>query len=72
MAAESWRSMGPKDRAEFLAWTNQELESRWQVGNERYQSEANGFQGDPFEHLGEELLDALLYWYWEKRRRDGR
>ncbi len=63
-----WRSMNGEDRDKFISWTECSLYSRMDLGREKYQSDIKGFQGNPLDHLIEELLDALLYAYWEKRR----
>ena len=67
----SWRQMDHADEDEFRNWLNECLDAREALGRKRYQSHIYGFQGDSFEHLGEELLDAIKYYWVEKRRRGG-
>ena len=66
---ESGRSLGPSERREFGYWVESHLGKRKAKGLAKY---GNRFQGDPIDHLIEELVDALLYaWILEKRYRGG-
>jgi len=66
---ESWRILGPNERIEFGQWVESHLGKRKDKGLAKY---GNRFQGDPIDHLIEELVDALLYaWVLEKRYRGG-
>ena len=61
---DKWRSMAVADQVEFLQWSNRRIQRRLVNGQETYKSDIYGFQGDPLEHLADELLDALVYcWY---------
>ncbi len=62
--------MGAEDRHEFLKWATDSLYQRWQIGEERYQSDKLGFQGAPVEHAIEETLDNLIYLFMAKREKD--
>ena len=64
----AWRKLDLDDRTDFLIWVKTALRYRAGLGEEKYQSREKGFQGDPFEHLEQELLDALFYLWVEKRR----
>lgn len=65
-----WRTLQEKDWQMFIGWLEVTYAEREKLGAEKYNSRENGFIGDPFKHLGEELLDALFYWYTENRRRE--
>lgn len=65
-----WRRMQEEDFEDFNNWLTDEFEKAWEKGDEKYNSYEDGFQGDPFQHLKEELLGALVYWYYEDRRRN--
>lgn len=65
---QDWRSMQSIDQVHFVQWVEDSLSERWNIGKEKYQSDIKGFQGNPLDNLIEELLDALLYAYWERRR----
>ena len=64
-----WKKMGREERREFLEWVLDMQSKRWDVGSEKYDSENAGFQGQPLEHLAEELFDALCYCYYAMRQR---
>ncbi len=64
----AWRKLEPADRTDFYLWAKTSLMYREELGEKKYRSREKGFQGDPFEHLEEELLDALFYLWIEKRR----
>ena len=65
--SSAWRTLGAEERMAFYTWTIRKLQSREQKGVGKY---GLVFRGDPLDHLEEELLDALLYVYQEKRRQD--
>ena len=65
----AWRDMGDKERTDFIQWITESANRRWIVGDNKYHSSALGFQGDPLNHLIEELQDALLYAYYLRRQR---
>lgn len=65
-----WRSMQLEDQEQFHTWLYTNLKQRWYLGKEKYQLDIHGFQGNPLDHLIEELLNALLYAYWERRRQN--
>jgi len=67
---ESWRSMKGEDQSEFLCWINGSLHDRWGLGKEKYDSDNQGFQGNPLDHAIEEALDLVLYLFMEKRRQN--
>ena len=52
-----------------MTWFRVSMEVRNGIGEEKYHSLKNGFQGDPFDHETEELLDAIKYNWIERRRR---
>ena len=62
----NWRSTTIEVRTEFLGWAQGELSVRQVLGDQRFRDE---FQGDPLDHLIEELLDALFYAWMERRKR---
>lgn len=61
--------MLPADKNIFLQWVRKSLVERWKLGSDRYQSHIKGFQGDPLDHGIEEVLDLLVYLFYEKRKR---
>ena len=65
-----WRRMQEEDFEGFQEWLTDEFEKAWEHGDKKYNSYQDGFQGDPFQHLKEELLGALVYWFYEDRRRN--
>ncbi len=65
----AWRNLGPQDQEDFMEWFRVSMEARNELGEGKYHSLEKGFQGDPFMHLGEELLDAVKYHWIELRRR---
>lgn len=64
-----WHSMQNNDWDTLRSWLFDEMVIQQRIGNEKYKSDIYGFQGDPFQHLKEELEAALIYWHWESRRR---
>ncbi len=64
----SWRQLGPQDQEDFMTWFRVSMEERNEIGEKRYHSLEKGFQGDPFTHLGEEILDSVKYFWVELRR----
>jgi hypothetical protein len=58
------------DRVEFLSWSIEQLNARWKLGDERYNSSETGFRGDPLDHAIEEALDLVVYLWVEKRKRE--
>ena len=64
----SWRSMAVVDKYEFLDWAGRALKDRWDLGDERYNSSKQGFQGNPTDHAIEEALDLLVYLWIQKRK----
>ena len=69
---DSWRVMDEQDEAEFQAWLKERLAERAEVGRIKYNSDVDGFQGDPLEHLIEEQLDSLRYGWRELKRREAK
>jgi len=63
-----WRSMRGNDKANFLSWAGAALTRRWEIGDKRYNSSLDGFQGNPTDHAIEEALDLLLYLWIQKRK----
>ena len=63
----NWRDLSPPHRANFIQWQFDTAVERNKIGEEQY---GNTFQGDPLEHLKEELMDALFYCYQAIRERD--
>jgi hypothetical protein len=66
----SWRDMEEPDRVNFISWADAELNARWLLGDQRYNSSHTGFKGNPIDHAIEEALDLLVYLWIAKRRED--
>jgi|TARA_Y100000310_G_scaffold199488_1_gene199446 hypothetical protein len=64
----SWREQNNEVREEYLAWVHIRMKARWDEGAAKYDTHIDGFRGDPMEHMVEELLDSIFYWWYEKRR----
>ena len=62
---KKWRSFVPNTVVLTLA---NKILTRLELGEERYKSSLFGFQGDPLEHLEEELLDAVFYVYMLRKK----
>jgi len=62
----SWRTMDGTARVEARRRINERIDDRYAQGIERYGLD---LEGDPIEHLEEELIDALIYLQWVKRER---
>lgn len=63
---EGWRDLSDDPRSDFLTWVGSSMSERQQFGRDAY---GDTFEGDPLDHLIEELLDALFY-AWVAKRRD--
>ena len=63
---ESWRFLPPYDREALARSLGEALDTRFADGYDMY---GEYFQGDPLEHLLEELMDALFYVVVAQRRR---
>ena len=63
-----WATMKLADKTAYKAWALSHIDQRWELGKNKYDSEEQGFQGNPLEHLIEELFDAMLYTYYTLRR----
>ena len=61
---EPWRRMDALAQAAFLEVNWAGLEDRLQLGEDRYQSHIQGFQGHPFDRVMEEVLDMVVYSHW--------
>ena len=66
----AWRKLEPADRADFMMWVKSSLIYQEEIGEDKYHSREKGFQGDPLEHLEQEIFDAIFY-LWEEKRRQG-
>ena len=62
----NWRDLPDSVREEFVTDMTGLLRQRNELGKEQY---GDTFQGDPFEHIIGELVDAIFYWWEEKRKR---
>ena len=62
--------MGPDKQEEFKSYVREQINQRFVLGEERYQSSVLGFVGDPLAHSWEEILDAAFYIWQAKRERD--
>ena len=71
MSLPNWRRVTSEIREKFVEHVASALQKRGDEGERKYQSSKKGFQGDPLEHLEEELLDALFYLWYAKRQREG-
>ena len=69
---EAWRSMKVTEQVELAQRVKHQVLDRLQKGNVRYQSMRLGFQGQPLEHLRQELLDALIYLEYLERQLEAR
>ena len=58
---EAWRRMESADRIDFINWAINNLNGRWDKGDDKYDSGQTGFKGDPIDHAIEEALDLLVY-----------
>lgn len=61
-----WRDLSIEERQKYEKWIIEETITRQTVGRLKYGDE---FQGDPLQHLKEELLDALFYCWVAMRQR---
>jgi hypothetical protein len=59
--------MGQAEQAAFLSSVVSDLTHRLEVGDARYGSSVNGFQGEPLAHGTEEALDQMVYLHWAGR-----
>ena len=64
---DAWRSMTQHDKRLFIESITANLSSRWDMGEEKYDSAVHGFQGDPVNHAYEEWMDQGVYLYYIKR-----
>lgn len=65
MGSELWRDTSPPVRKSFFDWAGEQLETRGELGRERY---GDIFQGDPVDQAIEECLDQLFYLWMAKRK----
>ena len=70
MGYAPWRRMQWQELEEFARKTARALAERWQMGVERYDSAARGFQGDPVKHAQEEVSDLCTYLFYIERERE--
>ena len=61
-----WRDLSIEERQKYEKWLLEEAVQRQTVGRQKY---GDVFQGDPLQHLKEELLDALFYCWVAMRQR---
>lgn len=64
---EQWRDLSGEQRWEFVHEQSGRMMQRYKVGAIEY---GDTFQGDPLDHLEEELMDALFYCWTARRQRD--
>jgi len=65
---ESWRKMQSIELAMLVKRVKDNIRGRWELGNERYDSKANGFQGDPVKHAWDEVMDLVTYLEYTRRK----
>ena len=65
---ETWRDMSKESKDNLVTWTINTLKDRLLVGEQKYNSEAEGFRGDPLDHAIEEAFDIMVYLYFTKLR----
>ena len=63
---ELWRKMDEKFDQQMLGLLQTEMEYRRTKGREEY---GDTFQGEPHQHMWEEIQDLVVYWMVEDRRR---
>ena len=63
----AWRSMTQHDKRLFMQQVRLDLSSRWDMGEEKYDSAVTGFQGHPLQHAYEEWQDLGVYLYYIRR-----
>lgn len=61
---ENWRKLELYQRHEFRFWLDEQMQKRLEKGRKKY---GDKFQGNPMDHLIEELLDGLFYAYMTKK-----
>ena len=67
----AWQTMTPVEKEEYLDWVASQMDSRWEMGDLKYNSSVLGFQGDPLQHAIEEALDLLCYlWYIQRKEKE--
>ena len=64
---DAWRSMTQYDKRLFIGHVTANLNDRWDMGEEKYDSAVHGFQGFPLQHAYEEWQDLGVYLYYIKR-----
>ncbi len=67
---EAWRSLTRKDKIKYENWLDENISKRWKLGEERYNSHIDGFQGNPLDRAIEEAFDLLFYLWEEKRKQE--
>lgn len=65
-----WRDLGLERQDEIIQRIVDRLRERFKLGDERYHSSTEGFKGDPFEHMMQELYDAMIYAEVESFKRE--
>lgn len=63
-----WRENGSIERAEFLQWAAEATTQRQGPGSDSQRKYGDLFRGEPLDQLEEEILDALFYVYFAKRK----
>ena len=66
MHTELWRVMDEKFDQQLFGLLLEQMEERRTRGREEY---GETFQGNPHLHMWEEILDLVVYWMVEDRRR---
>lgn len=67
----TWRSLGPKDREDFIEWAVKKFRERMEIGAQTYNRDNDLFQGDPFEQAVGEAMDVPFYlWEIERQRHE--
>jgi hypothetical protein len=64
--SENWRTLNDGERDKMMSDMKVAVQQQDAKGRKKY---GYVFQGDPFEHLGQEITDAAVYWQREKIKR---
>ena len=65
-----WRKLGKIEQGKYIQWVADNIEYRFKLGNEKYDSEARGFEGNPLRHAIQEWFDLGLYLYTEMNKQE--